>query len=106
MIFDSHAHYDDEQFDADRAELLGSVLPQKGVVAVVNMASDYASLSKTIALCEQYDYIYGAVGIHPECAADLPETWLSDIEALLAHPKIVAVGEIGLDYHWEELCPR
>ena len=106
MIFDSHSHYDDEQFDADRAELLGSVLPQKGVVAVVNMASDYASLSKTIALCERYDYIYGAVGIHPECAADLPETWLSDIEMLLSHPKIVAVGEIGLDYHWEELCPR
>ena len=106
MIFDSHAHYDSEQFDIDREELLGSVLPQKGVVAVINMAADYESLKKTVALCEKYDYIYGAVGIHPECANDLPDNWLSDVEALLSHPKIVAVGEIGLDYHWEDECPR
>ena len=105
MIFDSHAHYDSEQFDIDRDELLGSVLPQKGVVAVINMAADYESLKKTVALCEKYDYIYGAVGIHPECANDLPDNWLSDVEALLSHPKIVAVGEIGLDYHWEDECP-
>ncbi|MFQ9811640.1 MAG: TatD family hydrolase [Hominenteromicrobium sp.] len=76
MIFDSHAHYDSEQFDIDRDELLGSVLPQKGVVAVINMAADYESLKKTVALCEKYDYIYGAVGIHPECANDLPDNWL------------------------------
>ena len=94
MIFDSHAHYDSEQFDIDRDELLGSVLPQKGVVAVINMAAAYESLKKTVALCEKYDYIYGAVGIHPECANDLPDNWLSDVEALLSHPKIVAVGEI------------
>ena len=106
MIFDSHAHYDSEQFDIDRDELLGSVLPQKGVVAVINMAADYESLKKTVALCEKYDYIYGEVGIHPECANDLPDNWLSDVEALLSHPKIVAVGEIGLDYHWEDECPR
>lgn len=106
MIFDSHAHYDSEQFDIDRDELLGSVLPQKGVVAVINMAADYESLKKTVALCEKYDYIYGALGIHPECANDLPDNWLSDVEALLSHPKIVAVGEIGLDYHWEDECPR
>ena len=87
MIFDSHAHYDSEQFDIDRDELLGSVLPQKGVVAVINMAADYESLKKTVALCEKYDYIYGAVGIHPECANDLPDNWLSDVEALLSHPK-------------------
>ena len=106
MIFDSHAHYDSEQFDIDRDELLGSVLPQKGVVAVINMAADYESLKETVALCKKYDYIYGAVGIHPECANDLPDNWLSDVEALLSHPKIVAVGEIGLDYHWEDECPR
>lgn len=64
------------------------VLPQKGVVAVINMAADYESLKKTVALCEKYDYIYGAVGIHPECANDLPDNWLSDVEALLSHPKI------------------
>ena len=95
-----------DRFDIDRDELLGSVLPQKGVVAVINMAADYESLKKTVALCEKYDYIYGAVGIHPECANDLPDNWLSDVEALLSHPKIVAVGEIGLDYHWEDECPR
>lgn len=102
----SHAHYDSEQFDIDRDELLGSVLPQKGVVAVINMAADYESLKKTVALCEKYDYIYGAVGIHPECANDLPDNWLSDVEALLFHPKIVAVGEDRLDYHWEDEWPR
>ena len=106
MIFDSHAHYDSEQFDADRDELLGSVLPQKGVCGVIQMSADFESLEQTVALCEKYDYIYGAVGIHPECAADLPENWLQKVESLLAHPKIVAVGEIGLDYHWEDACPR
>ena len=68
--------------------------------------ADFESLEQTVALCEKYDYIYGAVGIHPECAADLPENWLQKVESLLAHPKIVAVGEIGLDYHWEDACPR
>ena len=106
MIFDSHAHYESEQFSADREELLGFILPQKGVVAVINMGSDMESLQQTIDLCDKYDYFYGAVGIHPECAADLPEDWLEQVEKLLSHPKIVAVGEIGLDYHWEDACPR
>ena len=106
MIFDSHAHYESEQFSADREELLGSILPQKGVVAVINMGSDMESLQQTIDLCDKYDYFYGAIGIHPECAADLPEDWLEQVEKLLSHPKIVAVGEIGLDYHWEDACPR
>lgn len=106
MIFDSHAHYESEQFDADREELLGTTLPQKGVVGVINMGSDMESLMQTVALCDKYDYFYGAVGIHPECAADLPEDWLQQVEKLLSHPKIVAVGEIGLDYHWEDACPR
>ena len=106
MIFDSHAHYESEQFDADRDELLGSILPQKGVCGVINMSAEYDSMEKTIALCDKYDYFYGAVGIHPECAADLPETWLEDVEKLLSHPKVVAIGEIGLDYYWEDSCPR
>ncbi|MBP3704116.1 MAG: TatD family hydrolase [Clostridia bacterium] len=106
MIFDSHAHYDSEQFNEDREELLGSVLPQKGVCGVINMSADFESLEKTVSLCDQYDYFYGAVGIHPECAADLPENWLEEVESLLPHPKIVAIGEIGLDYYWEDACPR
>ena len=106
MIFDSHAHYESEQFNADREELLGSILPQKGVVGVINMGSDMESLKQTVELCDKYDYFYGAVGIHPECAAELPEDWLQQVEALLSHPKIIAIGEIGLDYHWEDACPR
>ena len=106
MIFESHAHYESGQFDADREELLGSVLPQKGVVGVINMGSDMESLQQTVDLCDKYSYFYGAVGIHPECAANLPADWLQQVEKLLSHPKIVAVGEIGLDYHWEDACPR
>lgn len=106
MIFDTHAHYDDAQFDEDREMLLGSALPQGGVCGVINMASDYQSLEKTVGIAEKYDYIYGAVGIHPECARDLPDDWLVTVERLAANEKIVAIGEIGLDYHWLDECPK
>lgn len=106
MIFDTHAHYDDAQFNEDREQLLGSDLPQGGVCGVINMASDYPSLAKTVKLAEKYDYIYGAVGIHPECARELPEDWLSTVESLAGNEKIVAIGEIGLDYHWLDECPK
>lgn len=106
VIFDSHAHYDDEQFDADREELLETRLPAAGVCGVLNMGSDLESCQATLALTRRYDYIYGAVGIHPECARDLPEHWLSDLRDMLAEEKIVAVGEIGLDYHWLDECPK
>lgn len=105
-IFDSHAHYDDEQFDADREELLGRVLPEKGVCGVVNMGADLQGCADTIALTERYPYFYGAVGIHPECARDLPEDWLDQIRGWLRREKTVAVGEIGLDYHWLDECPK
>lgn len=106
MIFDTHAHYDDARFDEDKDELLGQTLPQGGVVGVINMASDYPSLGKTAALARRFDYVYGAVGIHPECAADLPDNWLDDVKNLAAEEKIVAIGEIGLDYHWLDECPK
>lgn len=106
MIFDTHAHYDDAQFDEDRELLLGSALPQGGVCGVINMASDYQSLEKTVGIAEKYDYIYGAVGIHPECARDLPDGWLAHVRELAAGEKIVAIGEIGLDYHWLDECPK
>lgn len=105
-IFDSHAHYDDGQFDPDREELLGRILPGKGVCGVVNMGADLQGCYDTVALTEQYGYIYGAVGIHPENAKDLPENWLEIIRELLKKDKIVAVGEIGLDYHWLDECPK
>lgn len=106
MIFDTHAHYDDTSFDEDRDELLSKALPLGGVVGVINMASDYKSLERTAALARGYDYIYGAVGIHPECAADLPNSWLDDVKTLAAEEKIIAIGEIGLDYHWLDECPK
>lgn len=105
-IFDTHAHYDDKQFDLDRGQLLSAVLPEKGVVGVMNMGADLKGCYDTAELTRAYDYFYGAVGIHPECARVLPETWLSEIEKLASEPKIVAIGEIGLDYHWLDECPK
>lgn len=105
-IFDSHAHYYSHQFDSDREQLLGWTLQEKGVVGIVNMGSDLESCSATLELTRRYDYIWGGVGIHPEDALDLPEDWLGQIQEMLKEPKIVAVGEIGLDYHWLDACPK
>ena len=105
-IFDSHAHYDDSQFDGDREELLGHILPEKGVSGVINMAADLASCQTTWELTQRYGYVYGAAGIHPEEARDLPHDWLAQVKGWLGRPKMVAVGEIGLDYHWLDACPK
>ena len=105
-IFDSHAHYESHQFDKDRDYLLGEYLPENGVCGVINMGSDLDACTETIKLCEKYSYFYGAVGIHPECARDLPADWTDRLKAMLKHDKILAVGEIGLDYHWLEDCPK
>ena len=102
-IFDSHAHYDSEAFDADRERLLQS-LPGQGVCGVINCASDFASSESCLALAERYPYVYAAVGVPPhECAK---EGWDEErLKALLARPKVVALGEIGLDYHYD-FSPR
>lgn len=105
-IFDTHAHYDDEQFLPDREELLSRILPEKGVCGILNMGTTLETCRDTIAMTKRYPYIYGAVGIHPECAKDLPQGWLKEIEACAAEEKIVAIGEIGLDYHWLDACPK
>lgn len=100
-IFDTHAHYDDEAFDGDREELLES-LPRNGVARVVNVGASLASCRRTIELMERYDFIYGALGIHPNETAELTEediVWLGQQCRL---GKCVAVGEIGLDYYWDE----
>lgn len=104
-IFDSHAHYDDEAFDADRDEVL-SVLPERGVCHVVNCGADLASSRAAIALAGRYGYFSAAAGIHPEEAKNVPSGWEAELEALLSDPHIVAAGEIGLDYHFEENAPR
>ena len=99
-IFDAHAHYDDKWFDDDREAVLDG-LPSKGVCGVVNNAVDLRSAEDVIALAERYDYIYAAVGFHPENILDMPENWLEGVARLTEHPKVVAIGETGLDYHWD-----
>lgn len=104
-IFDSHTHYDDEQFDEDREELLIE-LKENGVGGILNMSSDYASIKKTVDLVEKYDFIYGAVGIHPENADEYSEDVEKEIIEILKRDKFVAVGEVGLDYYWESNPPK
>lgn len=101
MIFDTHAHYDDEQFDGDRDELLAS-MQACGVEAVTNIGASLATSQNTIELTKKYPCVYGAIGVHPNEVEELNEegiAWLKENSAL---PKIVAVGEIGLDYYWDE----
>lgn len=105
LIFDSHAHYDDAAFDDDRDDLLSS-LPERGVEGAVNCAVDGASARRCAALAERYPHLYFATGIHPEQAGAATEEDARICEEMLAHPKAVAVGEIGLDYHYEDACPR
>lgn len=104
-IFDSHAHYDDAAFDTDREELLAA-LPQGGVCGVINAASDIDSARRSLALADTYPYMYAAVGIHPEAADTYTAEAVAVLEQLAAHPRAVAIGEIGLDYHWEDNPPR
>ena len=102
MLFDTHAHYYDEAFDPDRNEVLED-LPRQGVGLVLCPGCDLPTSRETIALTEQYPFLYGAVGVHPEQALGLPDDWLAQVEAMTAHPKIKAIGEIGLDYYWKEV---
>ncbi len=100
MIFDTHVHYDDEAFDEDREELLDS-LEENGIGTVVNVSSDLDSVKNTLDLTEKYPFIYGAVGIHPGDCEDLTEDDLKWLKEVSRTPKVVAIGEIGLDYHWD-----
>ena len=99
-IFDAHAHYDDSWFDGDRESLLES-LPEEGVCGVVNNAVDLESAGRAIAFAERYPYFYAAVGFHPENLENMPADYLDRLAALTEHPKVVAIGETGLDYHWD-----
>ena len=101
MIIDAHAHYDDEQFDADREELLGS-MEAGGIGLIVNVGSTVASWDKIVELTEKYPFVYGAVGVHPDEVGELDEEKFLRMADLLDRDKIVAVGEIGLDYYWDK----
>ena len=105
MLFDTHAHMDDEAFASDREQLLSS-LPDQGLALVMNPGCSLASSRNASALAKQYDYIYSAVGSHPDVADEVNEEVLEEYRRLVAeNPKIKAIGEIGLDYHYEDI-PR
>ncbi len=98
-IFDAHAHYDDDSF-SDRDSVLMS-LPEKGVCGVVNAAVNLETARESVKYAEKFSYMYAAVGFHPENIEDAPADYLNQMEPLLRGKKAVAVGEIGLDYHWD-----
>lgn len=101
-LFDTHAHYDDSAFDADRDALLAA-LPGQGVERVVCPGCNLSSSRACVALAEQYPHVYAAVGVHPSDAHEVPAGWVAALEALAHHPKVVAIGEVGLDYHWKPI---
>ena len=99
MIFDTHAHYDDSAFDEDRSGLL-CAMAGNGIGTIVNIGADMSSSAATVELTERYSFIYGAVGVHPSETDALTERDMELLKSYTARPKIVAVGEIGLDYHY------
>ena len=105
MLFDTHAHLDADAFDPDRRELIAS-LPGQGLGLVMNPGCDLASSRTAVELAEQYDFLYAAVGSHPDAADQVDEALLEHYRRLCASsPKVKAIGEIGLDYHYEDI-PR
>lgn len=101
MIFETHAHYDDEKFDEDRAELLSS-MQENGIGRIINVSANLESLENTRKLMEAYPFIYGAFGLHPDEVGDLNEDVMARMRELCRMEKAVAVGEIGLDYYWDK----
>lgn len=100
MIFDTHAHYDSEQFDEDRDTILWEVHRQ-GVGAIVNVGASYESCFRVPELAKQYPFMYAAVGVHPDEVGDLNEESFARMKEQFGHEKVIAVGEIGLDYYWD-----
>ncbi len=105
MIFDTHAHYDDEAFNEDRDELLRS-LPEHGIEAVVNVGASIQTTKNTLELMKCYPFVYGAVGVHPNETAELNEHLMDWLKHAAGEEKVVAIGEIGLDYYWNEPEPE
>lgn len=101
MIFDTHAHYDDEAFDSDREDLLGQ-MEKQGVGHIVNVCASIGQFHRTVELTEKYPFIYGAVGVHPDDADKMTKDTLDEITRIARMDKMVAIGEIGLDYYWHK----
>ena len=102
MLFDTHAHLDDRAFDEDRAQLLES-LKDQGLI--MNPGCSLESSKNAVAIAEQYDFVYAAVGSHPDVADEVNEAVIDEYRKLCVHPKVKAIGEIGIDYHYEDI-PR
>ena len=102
MLFDTHAHLDDRAFNEDRAQLLESL---RGQVLIMNPGCSLESSKNAIAIAEQYDFVYAAVGSHPDVADEVNEAVIDEYRTLCVHPKVKAIGEIGIDYHYEDI-PR
>ncbi|MEK4094447.1 TatD DNase family protein [Bacillus sp. RC55] len=101
MLFDTHSHLNAEQFEEDLQEVIAR-MKEAGVTYTVVVGFDEVTIKKAIELAEAYDFIYAAVGWHPVDAIDMKEEHLAWLEELAAHPKVVAIGEMGLDYHWDK----
>ena len=101
LIFETHAHYDDEQYEEDRDRLLGS-MQENGISRIVNAGASIETTEKGIRLAEKYPFVYAAAGVHPSETAQLDEDSFVRLKELAVHPKTVAVGEIGLDYYWDK----
>lgn len=105
MLFDTHAHYDDDWFDADRDQLLSS-MPEHNVGLILNPGCTVKTSETAIHLAEQYEFMYAAVGIHPEYSMGVTQAEIDQIRSLSEHPRVKAIGEIGLDYYWEKRSPE
>lgn len=99
FIFDTHAHYNDKAFNEDRTTLLDS-FTESGILGVINCGTDIEESENSISLSEKYDFMYCAVGFHPEEISKANENYLEEIRKMANHQKCVAIGEIGLDYYW------
>ena len=104
-LFDTHAHYDSGAFNSDRLETLAA-MPEQGVELILNPGCDLESSRTAIALAEEFPLVYAAVGVHPSDCGAWEDSWLEQLRALAAHPKVRAIGEIGLDYYWKDNPPR
>lgn len=101
MLFDTHAHYDDEKFNDDVYELLDS-MPQNNVGLIVNSCSEIADIPRILEFCEKYPFMYASIGIYPHNTVDMTENDIDKLREFSKHEKVVAIGEIGLDYYYDD----
>lgn len=104
MIFDTHAHYDNDAFDEDRDTLLGEIF-SSGICCITDVGASVKSSKSAVALSKKWSQIYAAVGVHPDSTADMTEEDIETLRSLAQEKKVVAIGEIGLDYYWDN-SPR